>query len=161
MRCLSASSLRMVAVVAGVGIDIVRNTADALERVDDNERGAGMLREEALDLLLQTAAEFFRHGGKEQIVRRIVRDVQQPVLYAGIAVLQTEIQHIASHRGKRPHVISLGNTQAQPQRQPRFSHLRRASEDVQSLWQKPADGEADRRQRRGHKSLAIDCFQAF
>ncbi|MPN51163.1 hypothetical protein SDC9_198805 [bioreactor metagenome] len=45
-----------VPVVAGVGIYVVRNTADALERVDNDERGVGMLREEALDLLLQTIA---------------------------------------------------------------------------------------------------------
>ncbi|MPM92171.1 hypothetical protein SDC9_139306 [bioreactor metagenome] len=54
-----------ITVVAGVGIDIVRNTADALERVDDDERGTGVLREEALDLLLKTSAKLFRHCGKE------------------------------------------------------------------------------------------------
>ena len=95
-----------VSVVVGVRVHVIGDTADALERIDDKERGAGVLCEEALDLLLQTAAELFRHGGEIQIRRRVIRDVQQPVLDAGIAVLQTKVEHIAPHGGKFPHVIA-------------------------------------------------------
>ena len=144
-----------VTVVAGVGIYVVRNTADALERVDGNERGAGMIREKTLDLLLKTAAELFQHGGEEQIVRCVVRDIQQPVLDAGVTVLQTEVEHITPCDWELPHGFAFGNTEAEPQRQPRFSYLRRARQNVQSLRQQPADGEPDRRQRRGHQGFAV------
>ena len=38
---------------------------------------------------------------------------------------------------------------------PKLYQNRRAREDVQSLGQKPADGKADRRQRRGHQGFTV------
>ena len=70
--------------------------------------------------------QLFRHGSEEQIGRRVVRDIQQTVLDAAVAVLQAEVEHIALGSGKVPGRLTLRHLKTEPQRQPRFPYLWRS-----------------------------------
>jgi len=54
-----------------------------------------MLCEEIFDLLDQTARYCFGHGCEVDGVRRVLREVEQPVLDAGEAVLKAQVERIA------------------------------------------------------------------
>ena len=77
--------------------------------------------------------QFLGHGGEAQICWGVVRDIQQAVLDAGVAVLQAEVEDATPKSREIPDRLSFGDAQAEPQSQPGFSHLRRSSQDVQSL----------------------------
>ena len=97
-----------------------------LERIDDDKHCVRVCRQEALDLLLQSTLQLLRHGSEEQIWRSVVRDIQQTVLDAAVAVLQAEVEHIALGSGKVPGRLTLRHLKTEPQRQPRFPYLWRS-----------------------------------
>ena len=92
-----------------------------------------MLRQKLLDLLLQPVLERVGHDRKVQRRRGIFRQVKESRLDAPIGIFQTEVQNFPLCHGEIPERLPLRNAQAQPQCQPRFSDLRCASEDVQTL----------------------------
>ena len=121
---------RDVTVVVGVGIAAVAAGADALQCVDDHQRGVGVLRKKVGELLLQPLADACGDGGEVQCLRRVVGDLKQAALDTGEAVLQAEVEHSASMGREVPHACSLRHLQTQPQSQPRFAHLRCSGKDV-------------------------------
>ena len=132
---------------------------DALESVNDHQRSIWVCAKKSLDLLLQPAVQFLRHGGKAQVCWGVVCDVQQAVLDAGIAVFQAEVEDAAPESGEIPDRLSFGNTQAEPQSQPGFSHLRRSSQDMQALGKQFVYDKADGRQDGAYQSFAVQIGQ--
>lgn len=96
-----------VPVIAGVGIGLIAVAADSLENIGNHQRRIGVNREELLDLLLQTLPESCGDRGEEQVVRRVIRDVQQPPLNTSIAVLQAEAEHASALAGVVPDRFAL------------------------------------------------------
>ena len=78
---------RDVPVVAGVGVGVLTGLPYLLQRVDDYQRCSRMLRQEAPELILKSSADAPGQGGEVQRVRRVLCDLEQPVLDAGEAVL--------------------------------------------------------------------------
>ena len=133
-----------VPVVTGIRIRVIARSADALERVDDDEPGLRMLLQELLDLFHQPVVELLGHDGEVQRGRRVLREIKEAALDALEAVLQTEVQHLAWPCGERPERLALRGAETQPQRQPRFADLRCACQQVQPLGQQIVDHEGDR-----------------
>ena len=133
-----------VPIVAGIRVCVIAHCADTLERVDDDEPGLRMLFQKLLDLLHQPVVELLGHDGEVQRGRRVLREIEEAVLDALEAVLQTEVQHLAWARGEHPERLALRGAETQPQRQPRFTDLRRACQQVQSLGKQIVDHEGDR-----------------
>ena len=133
-----------VPVVAGIRVRIIARSADALERVDDDEPGLRMLFQKLLDLFHQPVVELLGHDGEVQRGRCVLREIEEAALDTLKAILQTEVQHLAWPCGERPERLALRGAETQPQRQPRFADLRRACQQVQSLWQQIVDHEGDR-----------------
>ena len=110
-------------VVVCVGIDFRNDVADLLQRVDDNEGGIRVFREELFDLILQIATDAAGQIGEMQGVRRVVGDLKQTVLDAGVAVLQAQVEDGSLRRWKAPHWLALRYAKAHPERQPGFAGL--------------------------------------
>ena len=107
---------RDVPVVTGVGVGVLTGLPYLLQRVDDYQRCSRMLRQEALELILKSSADAPGQGGEVQRVRRVLCDLEQPVLDAGEAVLQTEVEDYSPSHREVPHRFSLRNAEAEPQR---------------------------------------------
>jgi len=79
-----------------LGADVVETGASHhLQRVDNDERRIGMLGNEALDALLQTAADYKYVAAKVNAGRRVLHDFKQPVLDTQSAVFKAEVQRRA------------------------------------------------------------------
>ena len=150
-----------VPVVAGIRACVIARCADALERVDDDEPGLRMLLQELLDLFHQPVMELLGHDGEVQRGRRVLREIKEAALDALEAVLQTEVQHFTWARGERPERFALRGTETKPQRQPRFTDLRRACQQVQSLGQQIVDHEGDRFVSGALQRVRVNGLQSF
>lgn len=144
MECRSVRSNSKSKKVARSWIRVIARGAGALERVDDDEPGGGMLLQELLDLFHQPVVELLGHDGEVQRGRRVLREIKEAALDTLKAVLQTVVQHLAWMRGECPERLALRGAKTQPQRQPRFADLRRACQQVQSLRKQIVDHEGDR-----------------
>ena len=98
---------RKLPIVVCVGIGFRNDVADFLQRVDDDEDGIRVLREELFDLILQATADAAGQIGEMQGVRRVVGDLKQAALNAGVAVLQAQVEDGSLHRWKFPHRLAL------------------------------------------------------
>ena len=98
---------RKLPVVVCVGIGFRNDVADLLQRVDDNEGGIRVFREELFDLILQIATDAAGQIGEMQGVRRVVGDLKQAVLDTGVTVLQAQVEDGSLHRWKFPHRLAL------------------------------------------------------
>ena len=114
---------RKLPIVVCVGIGFRNDVADLLQRVDGNEDGVRVFCEELSDLILQTAADTVGQIGEMQGVRRVVGNLKQTVLDAGVAVLQTQVEDGSLRRWKVPHRFALRYAKAHPERQPGFAGL--------------------------------------
>ena len=63
-----------------------------LKSVDDDQHGAGVFHREVFDLFLQPLSDRGALHTEVDAVRRVLRDLEQPVLNAEDGVLQTEIE---------------------------------------------------------------------
>ena len=107
MECRSVRSNSKSKKVARSWIRVIARGAGALERVDDDEPGGGMLLQELLDLFHQPVVELLGHDGEVQRGRRVLHEIKEAALDALEAVLQTEVQHFAWVRGERPERFAL------------------------------------------------------
>ena len=82
-----------------------------------------MLREELFDLILQATADAAGQIGEMQGVRRVVGDLKQAGLNAGVAVLQAQVEDGSLRRWKAPYRLALRYAKAHPERQPEFAGL--------------------------------------
>ena len=76
---------RQVPIVVGVGGVVDR--ADHLQRVDDDQHGVGVCGDECVHLLLQPLADGRALRTEVDAVRRVLRDLEEPVLDAEDGVL--------------------------------------------------------------------------
>ena len=107
---------RKFPVVVCVGIGFRNDVADLLQRVDGNEDGVRVFCEELSDLIFQAAADAAGQIGEMQGVRRVVGNLKQTVLDAGVAVLQTQVEDGSLCRWKVPHWLALRYAKAHPER---------------------------------------------
>lgn len=114
---------RKFPVVVCVGIGFRNDVADLLQRVDGNEDGVRVFREELFDLIFQAAADAAGQIGEMQGVRRVVGDLKQAVLDTGVAVLQAQVEDGSLRCWKVPHRLALRCAKAHPERQPGFAGL--------------------------------------
>jgi len=148
-----------VTVVICVGV-VITGAADHLQRVDDDQHRVGVLREERAELFLQTLANGVTVGGEVDAGRSILRDLKQAVLDAEGGVLQAEVERGTLFHAHAPNGFALRHRDGQPQRQPRFSHLWRSCEDVQSLREQCVHHEIQRRERLTHQRFSVDGQQS-
>ena len=83
-----------------------------------------------------------------QRVRCVLCDLEQPVLDAGKAVLQAEVEDRPLGHCEVPHRFSLRNAEAEPKRQPGLTDFRGARQNMQPLRQQTVHHEPGGRQRR-------------
>lgn len=114
---------RKFSVVVCVGIGFRNDVADLLQRVDGNEDGVRVFREELSDLIFQAAADAAGQIGEMQGARRVVGDLKQAVLDTGVAVLQAQVEDGSLRRWEVPHRLALRCAKAHPERQPGFAGL--------------------------------------
>ena len=103
-----------------------------------------MLLQKLLNLFHQPVVELLGHDGEVQRRRRVLREIKEAALDTLEAVLQAEVERGALLHAHAPDGFALCHRDGQPQRQPRFADLRRACQQVQSLWQQIVDHEGDR-----------------
>lgn len=142
-----------VTVVVGVGG--VVDGADHLEGVDNDQHGVRVFRKEILQLFLQSPAQESGLGGEVDGGRRVLRNVQQPVLDAELGVLQAEIEGGALPDGHPPDRLSLGHRHCQPQRQPGLAHLGRPSQDVEPLREQSVHDEGEGNEGLAHETGTV------
>ena len=138
-----------VAVVVGVGV-VVGGSPDHLERVDDDQRCARMLRQELPQLFLQPIPQDAALGAEVHVGRRVLRHIEQPILDAELGVFQAKVESRTLLRPHPPDGFTLGNRDRQPQCQPGFSDLGRPRQDMQSLGNQRVHYKVQRLERLTH-----------
>ena len=101
-----------VTVVVGVGL--VVGPAHHLQCVDDDQHRVGVLRKERLKLRLQSFADECALRTEVDVVGRVLRHVQQPVLDAEQGVLQAEVERGAALAAHAPDRLPFGNRNREP-----------------------------------------------
>ena len=90
----------------------------------------------------------------------VLRDLEQAVLDAEGGILQAEVERGALLHAHAPDGFALRHRDGQPQRQPRFSHLWRSCEDVQTLREQCVHHEIQRCERLTHQRFTVDGQQS-
>jgi len=103
---------RQVPVVVGVG-GIVDRT-DHLQRVDDDQHRIWMDGEECFHLPLQSLTDWRALHTEVDAVRRVLCDLEEPILDTEDGVLQTEVERGAPLHTHPPDEFTLGHCHRQP-----------------------------------------------
>lgn len=144
-----------VSVVIGIGVLVV-GSPDHLEGVDDDQDGVRVFCKEGFELLFQSTAQQSGLGGEVNGGRRVLGNVQQPVLDTELGVLQTEIEGSALLRWPAPDAFAFGDLYAEPQGQPGLAHLGRPGQDVESLGEQRVHDKGQRHEGLGHQCDAVN-----
>ena len=130
-----------------------------LKSVDDDQHGAGVFHREVFDLFLQPLSDRGAPRTEVDAVRRVLRDLEQPVLNAEDGVLQTEIEGGALPGGHVPDWFSLGYGHCQPEGQPGLPHLRGARQDMQPLGEQGVHHKIRWMQGLAHQRCPVDRIE--
>lgn len=92
-----------------------------------------MLREELFELFFQPGTDAVGEVGEVERGGRVLGQFKQPLLDAGVAVLQTEVEDCPLGRWELPEGVASGDAETDVERQPGLTDLWRAGEDVETL----------------------------
>ena len=149
-----------VPIVAGVDIAVSIASAHLLQGVDDHQPGVRADGQELLDLFLEAMAQPLAGGLKVEVVRHfLLAQPEQPILDAGVCVLEAEVQHRLGAERPPPEFAAFGQLQTQPEAEPTFTNLAAARQHGQPAGQQIGNKPSHRRQRSDGKGSRVNGFE--